>query len=121
MKKLTLNETWTECLKMWKWIASQKRKGDINSVHFLKEQWLGNNGYKEMSIRSNCFFCEYISKCGRGNCGYCPGKKIDPEFSCCFSDYDYSYEPILFYKEIKRLNNIRLKRAKNNDNKTRNR
>ena len=110
MKKLTLNETWAECLKMWKWIARQKRKGDINEVSFLKERWLEGNGYCADNVVNYCFFCEYVDKRDKG-CSLCPGRKIDPRFSCSNSDYDYFDEPILFYKEIKRLNNIRLKKS----------
>ena len=109
MKKLTLNETWIECLKMWKWIAGQKRKGDINSVCSLKRQWLKNNGYCADSVSGNCFFCEYANERGQ-LCVLCPGKIIDRKFSCSNSDYDYFYRPADFYKKLKRLNKIRLKK-----------
>ena len=110
MKKLTLNETWTECLKMWKWVADQKRKGDIggviNNVVFFKRQWLEDNGYCVDNVGSHCFFCEYVDKRDRG-CELCPGRKIDQRFACSNSDYDYFNEPILFYKKLKKLNRIR--------------
>ena len=108
MKKLTLNETWTECLKMWKWIAGQKRKGNINNVGFLKKRWLKNNGYCADSVSGNCFFCEYVDKRDRG-CELCPGRKIDQRFACSNSDYNYFYRPADFYKKLKKLNKIRLK------------
>ena len=109
MKRLTLNETWVECLKKWKWIAQQKMKGDI--VHILKVQWLEDNGYCTDDVRYHCFFCEYTNKRGR-RCDLCPGRKIDPGFECRNSDYDYFDEPILFYAKLKKLNRIRLSRGK---------
>ena len=45
-KKLTLNQTWVLCLKMWKWIAEQVKAGNEDDIEDLKEQWLKKNGWE---------------------------------------------------------------------------
>ena len=122
MKKLTLNQTWVLCLRMWKWIASVWKKGD--DVNDLKREWLTKNGYKAngIFIWNDCFFCEWAvlqrpSKKdypkdekhfvkGSG-CRNCPGRKINRRFNCDCAKYDYRYNPVSFYAEILRLNRIR--------------
>ena len=52
MKKLNLNETWRLCLKMWKWIAKESKKNFSFSVFGLKEQWLEENGFKNVESKN---------------------------------------------------------------------
>ncbi len=106
MKKLTLNETWKLCLKMWKWIAAESKKLPGSSTPALKIQWVCMNGFSVDEICGNCFFCEYDDELNR-TCEFCPGKKVDRSFDCCNSNYNYSSKPAAFYKELCRLNKIR--------------
>lgn len=100
MKKRTLNQTWTLCLRMWRKISREWAEG-IMDIHQLKEKWLKENGFED--ITADCFFCDYDN----ASCRSCPGKLIDPEFDCTFTPYDYKDNPPGFYKELLRLNRIR--------------
>jgi len=114
-KRLTLDETWVLCLWMWKWIASKIRKDPSLGVESLKAEWVEAHGYEDEGLTSNCFFCDYAQKHYRGdmcNCPSCPARKIDPDFDCMGGEYSYTEHPLEFYAEIRRLNNIRLKRRK---------
>ena len=113
MKKRTLNQTWTLCLRMWKWIKkvwqTEGYKG--MSVHKLKYIWLADNGFDSTTISAHCFFCDY--KDGAGYCHVnCPAAMVDPEFDCADSSYDYETNPVEFYRELLRLNRIRKAKAK---------
>ncbi len=106
MKKLTLNETWEQCLAMWKWI-SRRCLNSLKDVNDLKKEWLKVNGFTR--IHHDCFFCH---KCPRSthnaeHCG-CPAKKIDKKFDCFNYDYGYREQPRKFYAKLKELNKIRL-------------
>ena len=117
MKRLNLDQTWIQCLKMWKWIAEEVRRLDrLNKmwdVNALKEQWLNENGFG--AINEECFFCEYAIKARNRSikgwdtiCPYCPAEKVDSSFSCTRDGHDYKYEPLNFLEELLRLNKIRL-------------
>lgn len=112
MKRLTLNETWVLCLRMWKWIAGQKRKGNIKCVPILKEQWLKEHGFGRKKIRADCFFCEYAFQHREAfdTCKSCPGQIINPRFACGNTTYDYQLKPIAFYKKLVSLNKKRKKK-----------
>jgi len=106
-KKRTLNQTWTLCLRMWRWIAKvwqtpRYRRYDISD---LKRIWLKKNGYKN-GLWCDCFFCDYKSRgvpCSVG----CPGAMVDRNFRCTRFNYHWIRKPIEFYKELLRLNKIR--------------
>ena len=100
MKKRTLNQTWVLCLRMWRWIVKQIREGSKLTVYELKSQWLSDNGFEHVS--GECFFCDVAA-----TCSYCPGRLIDPDFSCDADAYDYRKNPAGFLKELLRLNRIR--------------
>ena len=102
MKKRTLNQTWTLCLRMWKWIAKQVREGSKRSVEELKSQWLLDNGF--VGVEDNCFFCDSVETC---SCDDCPGRLVDPDFDCATFAHNYENRPEAFYKELLRLNRIR--------------
>lgn len=109
MKRYTLDQTWTLCLKMWKWITKERKKNK-RSVGILKIEWLKNNGFGPSLIDSDCFFCQYAvaHKKRKFACFYCPGTKVDPNFSCTEHPI-YSSEPIEFYKLLLTLNRKRKK------------
>lgn len=110
MKKLTLSETWRLCLKMWRWIAKERKLHPHSDVYRLKEKWMERHNLS--GIYANCLFCEYISQRGMG-CVQCPGARIgDKTFDCYHEDYSFSQKPIEFYEKLVELNKIRLAKKK---------
>ena len=120
-KKLTLNQTWTLCLKQWKWIIDQPPEGLTepalsSHVWLLKVEWLKEHGYgyAGMTIWNDCFFCERArQQSGKdggeggklwdeelGICLWCPGRLISKQFNCMNISYDFSKEPRRFYKKL---------------------
>ena len=106
MKKRTLNQTWTLCLRMWRWISKIWVEDD-SDIHWLKAKWLRENGFGNENIYANCFFCDYNCQLEYEGCGSCPGHLVDSFFSCGSTTYDYETKPVAFYKELLRLNRIR--------------
>ena len=114
MRKLSLDMTWTECLRMWKWISRQWL--DPNhlglSVGMFKRIWLENNGYPTHVDESmNCFFCRYagVTRNFVQDCTECPGALIDKTFRCSMEKYNYEQLPREFYQELRRLHKIYLR------------
>ncbi len=104
---MTLNETWTNCLAMWKWIAEQIKGGSIESVESLKNKWLEEHGFK--NIEAGCFFCHYASAVDpQSNCENCPGVLAAKKFDCESPKYRFRSNPIKFYEKIVALNKERL-------------
>jgi len=109
VKKLTLNQSWTWCLRMWRWIAKEKRQGSRKQVTTLKREFRIAHGIKP--IVNDCFFCEhddghYSNKYGFCEC--CPGRSVDPAFHCEYhASYRWDKEPEAFYKKLLELNRIR--------------
>lgn len=123
-KNLTLNQTWTLCLRMWRWIAKvlQTPRYRRYDVCQLKGIWFRKNGFNPKMNPTTCFFCNYaINYCGSDEgvfdfCDACPGHLVDQKFTCSDRYYCYRYKPVKFYKELLRLNRIR-KAKGNNSNK----
>lgn len=111
MKKRTLNQTWTLCLRMWRWIAKvwQTPRYRRYDVVALKIIWLRKNGFRY--IWSDCFFCDCreneTDNDDEGCNEACPGALVDPDFDCMEDAYYYRWKPVEFYKELLRLNRIR--------------
>lgn len=112
MKKLTLNKTWSECLRMWKWVSAKWSKNKI--VYDLKQEWLNSHGYEDSELIDNCFFCDYkrANACGDIYLCKCPAKKVDASFKCQYTPYDWQTNPLAFYRKLVALNKLRLKRKK---------
>jgi len=108
MKNYTLDETWDNCLAMWKDISRRTLKPERN-IGDEKKRWLKMHGFG--FLWSNCFFCDYSVRM-KGGCSSCPGRLVDKSFNCENSQYHYEHKPRAFYQELKRLNKIRLKRKK---------
>jgi hypothetical protein len=106
MKKRTLNQTWTLCLRMWRNIA--KKWGKRKSVSRQKRLWLMHNGFEKYEINADCFFCDYDKRYNRG-CRSCPGRLVDFNFNCN-NEPSFCENPPAFYKELLRLNRIRKKK-----------
>lgn len=100
--KLTLNQTWRECIRMWKWIV-KNCDGNSRLVEVLKAQWLKGHGYTK--VDSNCFFCEYDGQHTQQEigCPECPGKLADKRFSCGRVTYSYIDLPKKFLKKLLEL------------------
>ena len=111
MKRLTVDQTWRECLAMWKWISRQclgkSKEWCRSNVTPLKVEWLDFNGINANEVEESCFFCER----SKGRCGYvcrrCPARAIDRNFYCMSREHNYEHLPRLFYAELKRLDKIR--------------
>ena len=109
--KLSLDKTWTECLRMLKWIS--RKSLTTSDVSDLKEQYLEQTKYENKITIHDCFFCNYaLNHCkDKDNdrlCNLCPALKYDKDFHCMDILYDYSRHPRKFYKKLKELNKIRL-------------
>lgn len=106
MKKLNLNETWEQCLKMWRWIVRQPCP---RNIYTLKDTWLKEHGFGNNFLYNDCFFCDYNCV----SCKKCPGYKVDRDFHCENYEYNYSAKPTAFLRKITELNKKRLsKKAK---------
>lgn len=114
MIKRDLNRTWELCIKMWKWIA-EVYDGSV-SAEKLKEMWIQKHGFRW--TETNCFFCnwhdgmvkEFEELQGISNlCNMlCPAKLASDNFDGCLSKkYHYKDNPKAFYREIKRIYEIR--------------
>ena len=112
MKKLNLDETWKLCLQMWKWIAKQKKNGSRELVAALKKEWLCRHKIDPEKVFATCFFCAYCVRSNADTCDSCPGRKVNKDFNCRTNKYHYCQEPKKFYKELVRLNKIRLAKKK---------
>ncbi len=110
MEKLNLDETWRLCLKMWKWVVKQRRSGRKDNIDSLKEEWCDENHYQEIIL--SCFFCEYDKRYGN-QCFSCPARRIEKDFKCHGAvAIHYFFNPEEFYKNLLRLNKIRLAKKK---------
>ncbi len=101
-----LDRSWKNCLRMWKWISKNWKKGD--SVPAMKCKWLQKNKFVADDISFNCFFCDYISNNSK-LCDSCPGTLVHPQFYCQNKTYDYYSKPKKFYAKLLHLNSIRKK------------
>jgi len=104
-----LDDVWKECLRMWRWISDQVRKGNSRDINELKSIWFNKEGYVESDICCGCFFCKYDQEENGSMCSNCPGALVDPEFDCRYTEYDSFQEPIKFYNKLRSLNRKRLK------------
>lgn len=123
MKRLTLDKTWDNCLRMWKWIAEQVKRiknwdaysyaFQKNVIETLKRSWCKENGYNELEY--DCFFCEFANSVyvRSFNCDdNCPARKINKWFWCDNNSYHFTKEPLKFYAKLLALNKIRLSRKR---------
>lgn len=123
-QKLSLDKTWTECLRMWKWVAGQIKKDSLPlfDVKDLKEKWLNTHGYKNKSISRDCFFCEYADH-KHGCSTSCPALEIDEKEwevdGCCNYRWHYEHKPLAFYAKLVELNKIRLSHKRQSQAKKR--
>lgn len=75
---------------MWNWIADQiEEKKTALSIHNLKREWCE---YYKISLRHDCFSCEYDSEHGGNVCEYCLFDWGVDTDSCSHEDGSYSCE-----------------------------
>lgn len=118
MKRLTLNQTWTECLILYEKVCREYKKSPNRKIYDIKRKLIG-----ELGILNDCFFCEY----GKQKTGYdyadkicvaCPGRIIakgkirDEQRNLWCGQHKIAFwrNPFAFFAELKRLNKIRLSR-----------
>ena len=97
---MTLDQTWTNCLRMWKWIDKVWKPG--MSVVVLKKEWL-EKWMPAANINSDCFFCEYDVQNGLESCNCCPGRLVNLRFTCDRKTYNYFKHPKKFYQKLLQL------------------
>ncbi len=104
-----LDRSWTNCLRMWKWISENLPDGFSEAtndmkyfvIENLKSQWLQENGFFKW-LPNDCFFCAYDEKHGNG-CASCPAGLVKKGFRCYDAPYHYAMKPIDFYQYINEL------------------
>jgi len=117
-KPLSLDETWDECLKMWKWISENYRffASPFFNTEKAKDYYLTNIRKAIKKPNADCFFCDYVDQeyreGGLSKCSSCPGRLVDDKFHCVDELYSYTNHPVKFYKKLVSLN-ARRKNEKN--------
>ena len=104
---LTVDQVWDLAIAQCTYVAENYKPG-VNTVIDLKKEWLKKNGFAY--LEGDCFFCQYAKDKGGAKCTFCPGKLVDPDFSCGHPDYKWDSKPVALLAEFKRLNAIRNKR-----------
>lgn len=120
MKKLTLEQTWVACLKMWRWVCKEVKRRNItpsvSSITSLKYEWLRNKGY--ITPVDSCFFCDYDYRY-EADCRLCPAGRMEGgyEFWCELNrnpsdnddwcDFAWFIDPHAFLRKLKSLNRKR--------------
>ncbi len=115
MKKLTLDQTWSRCLAMWRWIGRQVKAGSSGvGLLSLKQMWLCDNHADEHPM-NDCYFCEWARSHSfepatnrKAKCSACPAAAVDPKFYCMSEAYDYLDRPAAFLRKLEELNAKRL-------------
>jgi hypothetical protein len=118
MKKLTKDQAWEECIKMYSWIAENHQDFDDipkAKAHYLKTQTTyaentAPSGQQENGdLLHNCFFCEYAKKpnnYGAADCNKCPARLDDPKssFHCANPSYNFAYCTEAFLVKLIEIN-----------------
>ena len=102
MDKLTLDQTWIKCLKMWKWVVKHHHKNRDDVIN-LKYSYLKMCHIEPYQISNLCYFCNVAISAGYA-CENCPGKLVDPIFNCRNPKYNYCKKPEKFLAKLKQLN-----------------
>lgn len=109
---MTIDQTWKNCLRMWKWINTEWKPGMKSKE--LKEQWFEKFWRDKKQIELHCFFCEYhikhdslgsIREADRPlsqGCQHCPGVLVNKCFHCERKSYNW-WGPKTFYKKLLQL------------------
>lgn len=122
-KRLTLEQTWKNCLKMWEWIVEeyeQQACPDFDDIEALKQRWCKENNWAK-KLFCNCFFCQFAERDRPEylNCRKCPARRIDPEFNCQAEEYEFELFPVAFLAKLKELDKKRRQKTKTKTRKSR--
>ena len=107
-----LDRSWTNCLRMWKWISGNLPEGfsELRNnikrfiIEHLKTQWLKEYRFTK-PLPNDCFFCAASMRFAEPEgCDGCPAVLVDREFCCMEDDFHYALDPINFYQRILKLN-----------------
>jgi len=107
VQKMTLDEIWDECDRMWQDMKRLFQKHPVGPeclasvLTKTKELWLIENGYCIADFWAGCFFCSVTNVCDQ-----CPGRQVDPAFDCAdFKGHKaFDQYPIEFADYIHELN-----------------
>ncbi len=95
---------WYLCIQQLEWITEQKMLHPAMTIGDLKEKWSEKYGF---NVNSNCFFCYYnCNHRSSHGCNKCPGKLVDPTFSCRKPKYHYTYNSFKFYAKLLELEKL---------------
>ena len=100
--KLSLEQTWTKCLKMWKWIA----ENDFICGEDGKRAYFREHPRLKVPDKSDCYFCDYTTQTIEV-CRGCPGALVENGWRCTYKNFSYNANPKKFYQELLRLNKKR--------------
>ena len=102
MRKLTLDETWFRCLRMWRWIGGQIKADPNKDVIGLKSEWLDEHD-PNRPVRCSCYFCDYGQKHSHGNtkCFACPAK--GGHMWCEEGNWSWKSDPLAFLAKLEPL------------------
>ena len=101
----TLKAHWDKCIAMWVWVCNELPDDwtpkSHHSIRWYKHQYTILHG-GEM-----CHFCGYNAEFSDDSpvdsCDACPGRLVDPTFSCFDSEYHYEKNPHEFLTKLKEL------------------
>jgi len=107
-RKRTPEQTWSKCIRMWRWIVAQIVKNPDADVVDLKCQWFSKHD-PYATVAADCYFCEWVLRYSHGNnmCHSCPAYLVDKDFHCGNPAYNYEIKPAAFLAKIEELNKRR--------------
>ena len=96
---MEIKDVWDDCIRMWEWICDE-----------LPNNWTPDdsiNRYKLKYVKKfnvpMCSFCAYGRWKTGYKCGNCPGRLVDPDFSCFNREYSFEERPYEFLAKLKEL------------------
>lgn len=101
--KLTLDQAWDICLKLWTEVVRDIDEGSRLSVVRLKQNHLPAQ-FRYCAL--GCPFCQFTDerrKPGDTNCQHCPARLVDPTFMCHSKLYGYNVDARLFLAKLQEL------------------
>jgi hypothetical protein len=115
MKKLTLNQTWTKTMPMWRWIGEEIKVDSPLAGNNLKGEWFDKNDPESRNCRFGCYFCQYSSDHMEPEqwCSQCPARLVSPKlhaYWCEENQWDWNKKPLAFLAKLEALNKKRLAR-----------
>ncbi len=105
--KLSLEQTWQKCMKMWKEMIEKHWIRGMSGCT-LKDIYFTNHPRMITKPTDTCYFCDYAER--KDGCyKSCPGILVDKNFACTDTSYHYDYKPKAFYRKLVALDKKRKK------------